>query len=78
MEIKTLGVSCSKCKKLSERTERVAKELGLTYCLEKVTDLEEIMSYSVMTTPTLIVDGVIKASGNVPSEYELKEILKEA
>ena len=75
MEIKILGTGCAKCKKLTEATEAVAKELGLNYNLEKVTDLQQIMSYSVMSTPALVIDGVVKVSGRVPSHDDLKKLL---
>jgi len=75
MEIKILGTGCSKCKKLTEVTELAAKELGLNYNLEKITDLEKIMSYSVMSTPALVIDGIVKATGRIPSTDELKKML---
>ncbi len=75
MEIKILGTGCSKCQKLTEATELAAKELGLSYNLEKVTDLEKIMSYSVMSTPALVIDGVVKVTGRVPSHEDLKKLL---
>lgn len=76
MEIKILGTGCPKCKKLTEATELAAKEIGLNYNLEKVTDLEKIMSYSVMSTPALVVDGVVKVAGRVPSHEDLVKILR--
>lgn len=76
MEIKILGTGCPKCKKLTEATELAAKELGLTYNLEKVTDLEKIMSYSVMSTPALVIDGIVKVAGRIPSHDDLIRILK--
>jgi small redox-active disulfide protein 2 len=75
VEIKILGTGCSKCKRLTEATEIAAKELGLNFNLEKVTDLEKIMSYSVMSTPALVVDGVVKVTGRVPSHDDLKKML---
>jgi small redox-active disulfide protein 2 len=56
-------------------TEKAAQALGLQYELEKVTDLKQIMSFGVMTTPALVVDGQVKVSGKVPSLDELKTIL---
>lgn len=76
MEIKILGTGCPKCKKLTEAAELAAKELGITYNLEKVTDLEKIMSYSVMSTPALVIDGVVKVAGRIPSHDDLKQMLK--
>lgn len=75
MEIKILGTGCMKCNKLTEATEATAKELGINYHLEKITDLEKILSYSVMSTPALVVDGVVKVTGRVPSHDELKKML---
>lgn len=36
----------------------------------------KIMEYSVMTTPALVVDGVVKHSGSVPSKDEVKSMLQ--
>ena len=78
MKIQILGTGCAKCTKLYEVTEQAAQSLGLQYELEKVTDLNRIMSFGVMMTPALVVDGQVKVSGKVPSVDELKSILKPA
>ena len=70
-----LGLGCAKCNKLMEQTEAAAKSMGLEYRLEKVTDLQRIMGYGVMTTPALVVDGQVKAVGKVPSVDEIKNLL---
>jgi len=75
MEVKILGTGCPKCKKLTEVTEQVAKELGIEISIEKVTDLEKILSYSVMSTPALVVNGVVKVAGRIPSHDDLKKML---
>ncbi len=75
MEIKILGTGCQKCQKLTEATELAAKELGLDYHLEKVTEVEKIMTYAVMSTPALVVDGKVKVAGRVPSHEDLKKFL---
>jgi small redox-active disulfide protein 2 len=59
-------------------TEQAAQSLGLQYELEKITDLQRIMSFGIMTTPALVVDGQVKVSGKVPSLDEIKSILKPA
>lgn len=76
MKIQILGTGCPKCRKLSEETERAARELGLDYELEKVTDINAIMSFGVMMTPALVVDGKVRVSGRVPSVEDLKALLK--
>ncbi len=75
-KIQVLGTGCPKCKKFAENTEAAAKELGIDYELVKVTDINEIMSFGVMMTPALAVDGEIKLSGKVPSVEEIKEMLR--
>lgn len=78
MKIQVLGTGCPKCNKLSELTEMVAGELGLDSKVEKVTDINAIVTAGVMMTPALLVDGQVKVSGRIPSEQELKSFLTEA
>ena len=74
--IQILGTGCPKCKQLAEAAERAAKDLGLDYEIEKVTDISEIMKYGVMMTPALAVDGEVKTAGEVPSPDEIKKMLQ--
>ena len=75
MKLQILGTGCAKCKALTTATEQAAQTLGLQYELEKVTDLNQIMSFGVMMTPALVVDGKVKVSGKVPSVDDLKKLL---
>lgn len=75
MDLKILGTGCSKCNKLEEATRAAADELGIKYNLEKVTDIEKIMSFSVMSTPALVVNGEVKVAGRVPTIEDLKKML---
>ena len=75
MDLKILGTGCAKCKKLEEVTKAAADDLGLKYSLEKVTEIENIMKFSVMSTPALVVNGVVKVSGRVPSVEDVKKLL---
>lgn len=74
-KLQILGTGCPKCKKLAEATEEAAKNLGIEYELEKVTDITAIMSFGVMMTPALAVDGKVEVSGKIPSSDELRKIL---
>ena len=78
MKIQILGTGCAKCNALTMATEQAAQSLGLQYELEKVTDLQRIMSFGVMTTPALVVDGQVKSSGKVPSVEQIKTMLQPA
>jgi small redox-active disulfide protein 2 len=73
--LQILGTGCAKCRKLAEATEEAAKNLGIDYELEKVTDITAIMSFGVMMTPALAVDGKVRLSGRIPSADELRKIL---
>ena len=74
-KLQILGTGCAKCAKLTETAEQAAKSLGLDYQLEKVTDINAIMNFGVMMTPALVVDGVVKVVGKVPSVDEAKKLL---
>jgi small redox-active disulfide protein 2 len=74
-KIQILGTGCAKCQKLAAVSEEAAKALGGVYELEKVTAIERIMSFGVMSTPALVVDGVVKLAGKVPSLDEAKRLL---
>lgn len=74
-DIKVLGTGCKKCQMLAETAEQAAKEMAIEYSLEKVTDLNAIMSYGVMFTPALVIDGEVKVAGKVPSIEALRQLL---
>lgn len=74
-KLQILGTGCSKCKRLTEQVEQAAKELGIEHQIEKVTDIEQIISFGVMMTPALAVDGQVKVAGNIPSIEELKRLI---
>jgi len=76
-KIQILGTGCPKCKKLAENTETAAKDLGIEYEIQKVTDINEIMRFGVMVTPALAVEGQVKLAGKVPSVEEVKNLLTE-
>lgn len=75
MDFKILGTGCAKCKKLEDATKAAADALGIQYTIEKVTDLEKIMAFSVMSTPALVVNGEVKVAGRVPSVEDIKKLI---
>ena len=74
-KIQVFGPGCAKCKKLAEHTEQAAKELGIDCEIEKVTDITQIINFGVVMTPGLVVDGIVKTAGKVPSVEEVKKLL---
>jgi len=75
MNIIVLGTGCAKCKTLEQITRKVAADLNLNAEISKEEDITRIMSYGIMRTPGLVVDGKVILSGRIPSEKELKELL---
>lgn len=74
-EIKILGPGCSKCASLEKQTQDAVAEAGIEANIEKVEDIMDIMAYGVMKTPALVIDGVVKLSGRVPSKKEITELI---
>ncbi len=74
-KIQVLGPGCPKCVELAKRTAEAAKAAGGEYEVEKVADLQKIMAFGVMMTPALVVDGVVKVVGQVPSVDEIKKLI---
>lgn len=73
--IQVLGPGCAKCRVLFEHVDQAARELGLDYRIEKVTDISAILGYGVLSTPALVVNGQVKLAGRVPSAEHLKAVL---
>jgi small redox-active disulfide protein 2 len=76
-KIQILGPGCPNCRKLAEATENVAREMELNYELEKVTDINRIISFGVLAPPALVLDGRVLVSGRVPSLDEIRNMLGE-
>ncbi|HEY4787928.1 MAG TPA: thioredoxin family protein [Bacteroidales bacterium] len=74
--IKVLGTGCSNCKNLEKAAINAIAELKADANIEKVEDIQKIMSYGVMRTPALVINEKVALSGRVPSLPELKEIIQ--
>ncbi len=75
MKIEILGPGCPNCKRLEEGIRKAVRELGIEADIVKVTSWEDIMSYGIMRTPALVVDGEVKVHGRLPTEAEIKKAL---
>jgi small redox-active disulfide protein 2 len=76
MKIEILGMGCSNCNKLYQNALEAAKQSGKEVEVTKVEDIQKIMSYGVLSTPALAIDGVVKVSGKVPKVEQIKEWIK--
>jgi small redox-active disulfide protein 2 len=75
MMIQVLGTGCSKCKTLYELTNQAVEETGVEAFVEKVEDIQQIMSYKIIMVPGLVIDGYVKVAGRVPSLEEVKKLI---
>jgi small redox-active disulfide protein 2 len=76
MEIKILGMGCPKCRRLEELAREAAGELGIDANFVKVKDMDAIMTFDVMSTPALVIDGRVKSSGRIPRKEEITEWIR--
>ena len=66
--VKILGTGCANCRNTLALVEAVAKECGVDISLEKVENLPDIMSYGVMSTPGVVIDGKVYMSATLVDE----------
>ncbi len=74
--IQVLGTGCPKCEKLKHNAEAAVQQAGIEATVEKVTDINVITGFGVMTTPALAVDGEVKLVGKVPAPDEIQKLLQ--
>ncbi len=70
--IKVLGSGCANCKNTLKLIDEVAKVKGVEVHLEKIEDLQQIMSFGVMSTPGVVIDGKVVHAGGVPARAKIE------
>jgi small redox-active disulfide protein 2 len=75
-EIKVLGSGCAKCVKTAELIQKIADENNISVNVLKETSPEVIMSYGVMSTPAVVVDGELVHTGSLPDKAKIEIWLK--
>lgn len=70
-DIKVLGTGCANCKTTLKLIEDAASALGVAVRIEKVEELKDIMSYGVMSTPGVVIDGKVVHAGGIPSKDKI-------
>ena len=71
MEIKVFGPGCARCIKTENLVKEVATARGGNITVQKVSDLKAIMAAGIMFTPAVVIDGVVKSIGKVPTKEEI-------
>ena len=76
MKLQIYGSGCETCKSLAAHAEAAAQALGVSFEMEKVTDMNAIIDAGVMRTPALAVDGKVIIQGKVASADEVRALLE--
>ena len=76
MEIKVLGTGCANCKKTKAIVAEAVADLSLDVEVGEVTDIADIMSYGVMSTTAIVIDGEVVKSGGVPKKAQVIEMIQ--
>ncbi len=72
MDVKVLGSGCANCKTTVALIEQVAQAKGVFIDMQKVEDLRAIMSFGVMSTPGVVIDGKVVHAGGIPSRENIE------
>lgn len=78
LNIKVLGSGCANCQNLEKLCKEVVTENNIETEIEKVIDYKEIMSYGIMSTPRLVINGKVILSGKLPTKSTLTHWLMNA
>lgn len=70
--VKVLGSGCANCKATVKLIEEVARARGAAVTVEKVEEIRDIMSYGVMSTPGVVIDGTVVHAGGIPARAKVE------
>ncbi|MEM5793540.1 MAG: thioredoxin family protein [Candidatus Aenigmatarchaeota archaeon] len=76
MKIEILGSGCPKCKELENRVKNVLSKTGIKSSISKITDVNKIIDYGVLSTPALVINGKVVSSGRIPTTEEIEKWVK--
>ena len=72
MQIKVLGPGCKKCHQTEAVVKEAVAEANAEAVVDYVTDIAEIAKFGIFSTPAVVIDGVIKSVGKVPTKEEVR------
>jgi small redox-active disulfide protein 2 len=78
MNIKVLGTGCAKCHNLLKNVKEAVADIQVDAVVEEVNDIKQIMQYSILMTPGLVIDGKVVSSGSVPDKDAIKKLINSA
>ena len=78
MIVKVLGSGCSKCNILESKVKEIIMINNIDASVQKVSDIQDIMKYGIMTTPGLVINEQVKSYGSIPKDDQILSWLKES
>ena len=75
MQIKVLGPGCKKCHQTEAVVKEAVAEANAGAVVDYVTDIAEIAKLGIFSTPAVVIDGVVKSVGKVPTKAEVRSWL---
>ncbi len=73
--IKILGTGCSNCSLTEKMVSEVVSENNIEAKVIKVTDIQDIVSYNVLSLPTIVINEEVVLTGKVPNKDDIKKLL---
>ena len=73
LTVKILGPGCANCKRLEEVARKAASDAGIEAEFVKVTDMQAIMAFDLLSTPGLVIDEKLVSSGRIPTQAEIRQ-----
>lgn len=78
IHVKVLGSGCSNCKRLEAEARAALDEAGIPYELTKVTEMDDIMAYNILSTPGLVINEKLVSAGRIPKRQQIMDWAREA
>ncbi len=75
LTITVYGPGCAKCKETEKRVRHAVEHSGVDATVEKASDFAEMAKAGILMTPAISVNGVVKSTGRIPSEDEIRDWL---
>lgn len=75
MEIQVLGPGCYSCQELAKRVKLAVEQLGIEATVQSVHDYQIYITYGILFTPGLVIDGQLVSAGRVPTVKQLMALL---
>ncbi len=74
MKIQILGIGCGACQQMERDVRAILQKHQLEAQVERVDDLEQILTYRLWALPGLVIDGQVAACG-YPGKNKLEHLV---